>query len=113
MIEVLGLEHLGLVEDGPTLTLSVGKGQTVSVAGPAAAGKTRLLGVLSGSERPAHGTVRRYGTVASTLEVSLSRRQRVQSLARKAGPYGGTASRAADLLVATQLLDARHSLVSD
>jgi ABC-2 type transport system ATP-binding protein len=113
MIEVLGLEHLGLVADGPTLTLSIGKGQAVSVAGPAAAGKTRLLGVLAGAERPAHGTVRRYGTVAGTADVPLSRRQRVQSLTKKGGAYGGSASKAADLLVATQLHDARQSLVSD
>ncbi len=113
MIEVLGLEHLGLLADGPSLTLSVGKGQAISVAGPAGAGKTRLIRVLAGSERAAKGSVRRHGSIATTLDVSLSRRQRVQSLARKGGRMVGTASKAAEILLAMQLWEARNTLIAD
>jgi ABC-type multidrug transport system ATPase subunit len=109
MSEVLGLEHLGLVPDGPTLTLSVGQGQALTVCGPAGSGKSRLLRVLAGAERPAQGSVRRHGSVALAEVGALSRRHRVQNLARRTGG----ASVAAEILLATRLWDARHSSVGD
>lgn len=111
MIEVLGIEHLGLAESGPTLTLSIGKGQAIGIAGPAASGKSHLMSVLSGAERPVQGSVRRYGSLAMVEGASLFRRTRVQALLKKVGGFGN--GKLADLLVATHLQDARSSLVSD
>ena len=113
MFEVLGLEHLGVTSDGPTLTMSVSRGQTLSIVGPSGSGKSRLLRVLSGIEKPLQGAVRRYGSVASACDTRLSRRQRVQTLAKKSGPTGANPSKAVEVLIATRLWDVRQSLIGD
>ncbi len=82
MSELLGLEHLALEDEGPTLTLSVRSGQSVAILGPAASGKTRLLNVLAGQERPGQGRVHLRGRVAHAGSEGLSRRTKVQAIPR-------------------------------
>src|SRR5262245_19652838 len=43
------------------LTLSVGRGEIVTVLGPSGSGKTTLLRILAGLERPSAGEVRAFG----------------------------------------------------
>jgi ABC-type multidrug transport system ATPase subunit len=113
MSEVLGLEHLGLLATGPTLTLSVGQAQALTVCGPAGSGKSRLLRVLTNSERPAQGSVRISGSVSVSETNGLPRRMRVQNLARKGGALLNSAAKATDILLATRLWDVRHSTIGD
>lgn len=110
MSELLGLEHLSLRPDGPTLTLSVGLGQSLSIAGPGASGKTRLLRVLSGREKPAQGTIKLHGRAAFAGESALPRRAKIQSIARK----GATSvQQATEVLSATRLWECRSFSVSE
>jgi len=104
MSEILGLEHLSLSPSGPTLTMTLAPGQSLGVVGPAAAGKSRLLRILAGEERPAQGAAHAHGRVAVASADGLSRRAKVQSLARRSGTG---AQDATDLLSALGLWDAR------
>jgi ABC-type multidrug transport system ATPase subunit len=110
MSELLGLEHLSLRSDGPTLTLSVGLGHSLAIAGPAASGKSRLLGVLAGRERPAQGTIKLHGRAVVAGESPLPRRAKVQSYARK---IASSVNQATEILTATRLWDVRHLSVGD
>jgi zinc transport system ATP-binding protein len=49
------------------VTLTVERGEFVAVAGPNGGGKTTLLRLVLGFERPSHGTVRVFGRPAGTL----------------------------------------------
>jgi len=110
MSELVGLEHLSLRPDGPTLTLSVGLGQSLSIAGPAASGKSRLLRVLAGRERPSQGAVQLRGQAVFAGESGLPRRAKIQSLARK----GSTSvQRATEVLSATRLWECRSLSVNE
>jgi len=112
MSEILGLEHLALRPDGPTLTLSVSKGQSVAVVGPAGGGKSRLLRTLAGLERPAQGVVHLRGKASLAGHSALPRRTRVQSLARRSG-VNGSVQPATEILTATRLWDVRHETVGE
>lgn len=110
MSELLGLEHLSLRPDGPTLTLSVGVGQTLAILGPAGSGKSRLLRVLTGRDRPAQGTVKLHGQAALVGEENLPRRAKVQSLAKKSS---ASVSDTTEVLSATRLWDVRNLSVGE
>lgn len=110
MSEILGLEHFSLRPDGPTLTLSVGLGQSVSVVGPAGAGKSHLLRVLAGFEKPAQGSVEIRGQVTLAGQTPLPRRTKVQSLGRR---LKGSTQRLTEVLTATRLWDVRQKVVGD
>lgn len=110
MSELLGLEHLSLRSDGPTLTLSVGLGQSVSLVGPASSGKSRLLRVLAGRDRPAQGTVTLRGNAVLAGESALPRRGKVQSLARKTSE---SVNRATVVLTALGLWEDRLESIGD
>ncbi|MGV3616265.1 MAG: ATP-binding cassette domain-containing protein [Fimbriimonas sp.] len=103
MSEVLGLEHLALGADGPTLTLSVRTGQAIAILGPSGAGKSRLLRILAGEERPGQGKVHLRGRVAVASDAGLSRRTRVHALGR-----GGEVQDTTNVLLATGLFDVRN-----
>lgn len=102
MSEVLGLEHLALRPEGPTLTLSVRSGQAIAILGPGGAGKTRLLRTIAGEDRPGQGRVHLRGEIAVAWEGGIGRRAKVQSLVRSHPVQAGT-----DVLMATGLFDVR------
>jgi len=110
MSELLGLEHLSLRPEGPTLTLSVGLGHSLSIAGPAAGGKTRLLRVLAGHERPALVTVQLRGRAVLAGEAGLPRRAKIQSIARKAA---ASVQQATEVLSGTGLWECRNQSVNE
>jgi ABC-type multidrug transport system ATPase subunit len=109
MSEVLSLEHFSLSPTGPTLTMSVGSGQWLGIVGPGASGKTNMLRVLAGQERVAQGSFRARGSVALAVPGSLSRRAKVQSIAKAEA----SSERASEALTATRLWDQRHLAVSE
>ena len=108
MNEALSLEEVSLTPDGQPLTLSIICGEATAIVGPAASGKTQLLRVMAGLDRPARGSVRLRGDLSYAVRGSLSRRTRVQALAR---PEGSDA--AISLLSALHLWDVRSEQVGD
>lgn len=112
MTEILGLEHLALRPDGPTLTLSVSAGQSLSIVGPAGSGKSLLIRTLAGRERAAQGAVHLRGRAVVVGEAAFARRVKVQALARRPG-IADEARSATDVLMATRLWDVRQSPVAD
>jgi zinc transport system ATP-binding protein len=79
------LEHVGFAYPGgpPILRdvdLAVEPGEFVAIAGPNGGGKTTLLRIVLGLERPRPGTARLFGEPAA----SFSRRSRIGYLAQRA-----------------------------
>ncbi|MEZ0326443.1 MAG: ATP-binding cassette domain-containing protein [Fimbriimonas sp.] len=109
MSEVLSLEHFSISTTGPTLTMSVGSGQSLAVVGPAASGKSTMLRVLAGQERVAQGSFKIRGAVAIATPGALSRRSKVQSIAKN----DASSDRASEALTITRLWDQRHAAVSE
>lgn len=107
MTELLGLEHVGLKPSGATLSLSVRPGQLVAVAGPGGSGKSRLLRVMSGDERPGQGRVHLRVKASVASSEGLTRRTRVQSIPR------GSVQVVTELLSTLGLWDARQSTYGD
>jgi zinc transport system ATP-binding protein len=82
---VVDLEHVDFAYPGgpPVLrdvTLEVEQGEFVAVAGPNGGGKTTLLRIVLGLERPQRGTARLFGEPAS----GLGARSRIGYLAQRA-----------------------------
>ncbi|MDR3691968.1 MAG: ATP-binding cassette domain-containing protein [Fimbriimonas sp.] len=112
MTEVLALEHIAIISTGPTLSLSVSSGQSLAVVGPAASGKSHFLHVIAGEERPAQGSARVHGKVASASSDGFSRRTKVQS----AIPRFDTSSkglRVNDMLYMMRLGEVRFKPISE
>jgi putative ABC transport system ATP-binding protein len=71
-IEVVGLTHRYRVESGPLVVLdrldaSVAAGELIAITGRSGTGKTTLLSILGGLERPQAGSVRVGATDLSAL----------------------------------------------
>lgn len=82
-MDLLTLDGIALRPDGPTLTLSVRAGQAVAIMGPTRAGKSALLRVCTGREKPARGRATALGDFAVAGEgLGLGRRARVASVAK-------------------------------
>jgi ABC-type lipoprotein export system ATPase subunit len=62
------------------LTLSVGRGEIVTVLGPSGSGKTTLLRILAGLERPSAGEVRAFGVDLRTASGGELARYRTMTL---------------------------------
>jgi ABC-type multidrug transport system ATPase subunit len=105
------MEGLALQPGGPTVTLSLATGGSLAVVGPGASGKSRLLRVLAGEERPAQGEARVMGTPWLSQPREFSRRANPQALASRGGR--GRASIATEALLATRLWDVRSRPVSE
>lgn len=112
MTEILALEHMAIVPTGPTLSMSVGSGQSLAVVGPSSSGKTHFLHVIAGVERPAQGSVRTHGSIAIASADGISRRSKVQALIPRSDltPRG---HRVADLLYKLRLGEARFKQIAD
>lgn len=111
MREILALEHVGLQPSGPTLTMSVSAGQSLSLVGPAGAGKSRLIRMLAGKDGPAQGVVHVRGRSILVGESPLARRIRVHSLARRSGDASN--QRVAEVLTSLRLWDVRGRSVGE
>jgi len=112
MSEILRLRSVGLAAHGPVLTLSLARGQSVAIVGPASSGKSRLLKYMSGQEAPPTGQVDLSSRAAWASHVK-DKKQTPQQLARSGGQHSGQASRASDALNATRLWDHRQRAVSE
>ncbi len=109
MSEILRLKSVGLAAHGPVLTLSLARGQSVAIVGPAASGKSRLLRYMSCQEAPPAGHVELTGKSAWASAVK-DRKLTPQQLARTGGH---TPSLAGEALNATRLWEERQAHVSD
>ncbi|MCB8932431.1 MAG: ATP-binding cassette domain-containing protein [Chthonomonadaceae bacterium] len=112
MRPVLTVRGIGLRAEGPTLTTRLGSGQSLAVLGPAASGKSRLLRVLAGDERPAVGKVELLEQSVWAGVEGASRRTTPLALAKRcAGPKG--TGRATEALADCGLWDARSKALSE
>lgn len=110
MSELLGLNHVALRQDGPTLSMGVSSGDWVGVFGPAGSGKSNLLSVMAGRERQTQGELTLRCEPAYAEGLSGLKRLRPTLLARKGrGPH--VASIATEALLATRLWDTRNDLL--
>lgn len=106
MRPILTAKGIGLRAEGPTLTTRLASGQSLAVLGPAASGKSRLLRVLAGAERPATGRVELAEAPTWAGLEGTSRRTTPLALAKRlAGPKG--MGRATEALADCGLWDAR------
>ncbi len=106
-MELLTLDGVALRGDGATLTLSVRSGQAVAIMGPSRSGKTAMLRVCAGRDKPSRGRT----TAAADVVVAgdgLGRRARVASVAKATGH-----PKANDLLVALGLWEVRNESLAD
>ena len=77
------------------LTLSVEAGEVVAVVGPSGAGKTSLLRVLAGADRPSAGSVRVFEWDVPTLNRRALARYRANVLGYVDQHYSAALDRAA------------------
>jgi ABC-type multidrug transport system ATPase subunit len=101
------LDGLALRDEGPTLTLTVGPGQSLCVLGPAGAGKSLLMETLAGDRNAERGKAQIDGTVAFASSAGSNRRQKPQALIPRGGQGGGASAKATEVLGATGLWDVR------
>lgn len=106
-MDLLTLDGVALRGDGPTLTLSVRPGEAVAILGPTRSGKSALLRLCAGREKPARGRVTANGEWAVSGE-GLGRRAKVASVAKATGH-----PKANDLLVALGLTGVLNEPVAD
>jgi ABC-type multidrug transport system ATPase subunit len=112
MSELITFDGFSLRSQGPTLSLGLVRGQSMVLLGPAASGKTRLLKVLLGQERPSQGLVTSHGSMGFAGLTSVSRRTTPMQLAmRYAGARRGDVAAAA--LQALRLRDVSEVPIVD
>jgi len=107
MNEVAVLRQVSLVPGGGSLSSSILAGQIVAVVGPGASGKSQLLRVIAGREKPADGSVERRTDIHYTAPNSLPRRGRVSGLLRSSRG-ANSASLRTELLICTRLWEAQN-----
>ena len=83
MSELVALDGLGLLPQGPTLTLALSQGQSMCIVGPSASGKTRLLRCIQGKEKPGQGRADVLDRWVEASRDGVGRRSTPQNLARK------------------------------
>jgi ABC-type multidrug transport system ATPase subunit len=111
MSEVLRLKSVGLAAHGPVLTLSLARGQSVAIIGPAASGKSRLLKYMSAQDAPPTGQVDLTARAIWPSPIK-DKKATPQQLART-GSASGQAGRASDALNAARLWQHRQAQVSE
>ncbi|HWD37856.1 MAG TPA: ATP-binding cassette domain-containing protein [Fimbriimonas sp.] len=111
MSELVGLDHVSLSLEGPTLSMGVQSGSLVGIFGPAAAGKSALLRVITGREKPVEGKVEVRCDHHLAEGFTLGRRVHPLSLARRGrGPH--SASVATEALLAARLWEVKNEALS-
>jgi len=112
MSELVAIDHVSLRADGPTLSLGIMAGQWIGLFGPAGSGKSNLLRLIEGAERPAHGSIHRHVDPAVPFSAQEIRRSRPRILARL-GKGPKASALATELLLATRLWDYRNEMISE
>lgn len=112
MNEVAVLRQVSLVPGGGSLSTSILSGQRIAIVGPGGAGKSQLLRVLAGKEKPADGTVERRADSILISPDSLPKRGRVIGLA-KSGRGPNASSERTALLIASRLWDAQNKPIHE
>ena len=107
MGELIGLDHVAISEEGATLSMGVQAGQWIGIYGPAGSGKSALLSVLAGRERPTRGVVTAQPSTFVVEPIANPRKTTPLHLARRGrGPH--FASIATEALLASRLWDQRN-----
>jgi ABC-type multidrug transport system ATPase subunit len=70
----LVIDQVAMVKGGNVLSLELGAGQAVAIMGRGGSGKSQLLRILSGGERPKQGKVRQRGRALLVSESILPKR---------------------------------------
>lgn len=83
MSDIVVFDGFSLRSQGPTLTMSLGAGQSMLILGPAASGKTKLLRSIVGDERARQGLVSCAGSAAVAGLGSVSRKTTPAQLGSK------------------------------
>ncbi|MBI5708359.1 MAG: ATP-binding cassette domain-containing protein [Armatimonadetes bacterium] len=107
----LHLDGLSLGDSGPGIGLRLDGRRTLSVFGPIGSGKSRLMKVLAGMERPARGNLEASGKVVLAAPNGLPRKATPQSLAQEGASRGS--HHVAEALTSLGLWDVRQKQVSD
>ena len=107
MKALLTAEGVTLKAEGSALDLCLQSGQSACLMGPAGAGKSRLLRVLSGEERSVSGLVKHGGALATTSSAAIPKRATPNTLTRQAALQ--QPSRAAEALHALKLWEVRNT----
>jgi ABC-type multidrug transport system ATPase subunit len=101
-MSVLTLDSVSLQQGTPSLTVQLGHGRALAVFGPAGSGKSHLLRVVAGLEKPAQGSVRHNGLVTLAEIRGITRRLTPFTLAKRLAGASGS-DRMAEALHATRL----------
>lgn len=104
MSELLGLDHFGIKPEGPTLSLGLAAGQSMTIVGPAGSGKSRFVQILAGRERPGQGAVHVREDIF--VPERLPKKTRLQNAVKQ---FAGIA----ELLTLTGLWDLRQCPVGE
>jgi len=113
--DVLRLEHATLRAGGRALFASLSRGQMLGVMGPAGSGKSLLLRIIAGEAEPFSGALQVNGSVVSAAWPNPNRRATPRSMAQAGRTAGraGSASRAAEALLATRLSEVAERPISE
>ena len=112
MSGLLAAKGVGLHPRGSTLTMRLAPGQSLAIVGPAASGKSKLLRVLGGVERPAQGRIELGCAPAWAGLSGATRRATPQWLAKRCAPGSGAAA-VAEVLADAGLWDVRKCSLSE
>lgn len=106
MSGLLAAKGVGLLAQGSTLTTRLAPGQSLAIVGPSASGKSKLLRVLGGLERPAQGRIELGCAPTWAGLTGSTRRATPQWIAKRLAPSSGAAG-VAEALADTGLWDVR------
>jgi ABC-type multidrug transport system ATPase subunit len=99
-------DGFGLQAQGPTLTHGVRPGELITITGLPASGKTRLLRMIAGHEKPGQGHLVTNGTIHLASGTNFGRRTTPLSIVKPG--RGALSDSAAQALVATNLWELRN-----
>jgi len=108
----ISLEHVALTAQGRTLKLRIDAGQRVVILGPTRAGKSDLLSIALGKDRPARGKVELQGETYQAIPDGLPRRLRPIQVTRTRGTSRPTEI-ATRWFVGLGLWESRQKLASE
>ncbi len=112
MQPVLSLDGVSLSPSGPTLTVLIEARHALAIVGRSGSGKSRLLQVMAGLEKPKRGQAQIQGSAEVCAAGTLPRRATPELLAKGPAAQGG-AARAAEALSALGLWEVRARSIAE